>query len=113
MHAIEAYAGRPLTVLLGGTDRGLDYAPLREFLADRELTVIGLPDSGPRILGELTGSRDPPGERRGPAGGRPPGPQADPARRRRPALPAAPSYGRFRNFEHRSEVFAQSIRETA
>ena len=27
--------------------------------------------------------------------------------------PAAPSYGRFRNFEHRSEVFAQAIRDTA
>ncbi len=30
MHAIDAYEGRPLTVLVGGTDRGLDYAPLRE-----------------------------------------------------------------------------------
>jgi UDP-N-acetylmuramoylalanine--D-glutamate ligase len=27
--------------------------------------------------------------------------------------PAAPSYGRYRNFEHRSEVFAQAIRDSA
>jgi UDP-N-acetylmuramoylalanine--D-glutamate ligase len=26
--------------------------------------------------------------------------------------PAAPSYGRFRNFEHRSEVFAQAVADT-
>jgi UDP-N-acetylmuramoylalanine--D-glutamate ligase len=114
MHAIEAYAGRPLTVLLGGTDRGLDYAPLREFLADRELTVIGLPDSGPRILGELTGL---PGIRLENAEDLPAAVRL--ARKLTPPggvvllSPAAPSYGRFRNFEHRSEVFAQSIRETA
>jgi UDP-N-acetylmuramoylalanine--D-glutamate ligase len=27
--------------------------------------------------------------------------------------PAAPSYGRYRNFEHRSEAFAAAIRESA
>jgi UDP-N-acetylmuramoylalanine--D-glutamate ligase len=114
MHAIEAYESRPLTVLLGGTDRGLDYAPLRHFLADRELTVIGIPDSGPRILAELAGL---------------PKVRIENAQDLAAAVrlarevtpvggvvllsPAAPSYGRFRNFEHRSEVFAQSIRETA
>lgn len=114
MHAIEAYEGRPLTVLVGGTDRGLDYTPLRDFLASRELTVIGLPDSGPRILAELAGlpkvrtvaSED----------------LFDAVRLSReltPAggvvllSPAAPSYGRFRNFEHRSEAFAQAVRDTA
>ncbi|WP_433794401.1 UDP-N-acetylmuramoyl-L-alanine--D-glutamate ligase [Actinoplanes sp. CA-252034] len=114
MHAIEAYESRPLTVLVGGSDRGLDYTPLRDFLADRELTVIGLPDSGPRILEALA---------------RLPRVRTEPAedlvdavrlaRKVTPAggvvllSPAAPSYGRFRNFEHRSEVFAQAVRETA
>ncbi|GIF12099.1 UDP-N-acetylmuramoyl-L-alanine--D-glutamate ligase [Actinoplanes teichomyceticus] len=114
MHAIEAYQDRPLTVLVGGTDRGLDYAPLRDFLATRELTVIGIPDSGPRILAELAGlpkitaisAED----------------LADAVRLAREATPpggvvllspAAPSYGRFRNFEHRSEAFAEAIRATA
>ncbi|MEU4423428.1 UDP-N-acetylmuramoyl-L-alanine--D-glutamate ligase [Actinoplanes sp. NPDC024001] len=114
MHAIEAYEGRPLTVLVGGTDRGLDYAPLREFLETRELTVIGMPDSGPRILAELAGL---PKVRTVPAQD-----LSDAVRLSReltPAggvvllSPAAPSYGQFRNFEHRSEAFTQAIHDTA
>jgi UDP-N-acetylmuramoyl-L-alanine---L-glutamate ligase len=114
MHAIDAYEGRPLTVIVGGTDRGLDYTPLRDHLAGRRITVIGIPDSGPRILTALAGLPDVRAE------------LADDlasavalARKLTPAggvvllSPAAPSYGRFRNFEHRSEVFAQAIRDTA
>jgi UDP-N-acetylmuramoylalanine--D-glutamate ligase len=114
MHAIDAYEGRPLTVLVGGTDRGLDYAPLRHHLQDRELRVIGLPDSGPRILAELAGL---PGVRTENAEDLPAAVRL--ARKLTPAggvvllSPAAPSYGRFRNFEHRSEVFVQAIRDSA
>lgn len=114
MHAIDAYEGRPLTVLVGGTDRGLDYAPLREHLRGREITVIGLPDSGPRILAELAGL---PGVRTESAEDLPAAVRL--ARKMTPAggvvllSPAAPSYGRFRNFEHRSEVFAQAVRDSA
>jgi UDP-N-acetylmuramoylalanine--D-glutamate ligase len=114
MHAIDAYEGRPLTVIVGGTDRGLDYTPLREHLAEREITVLGIPDSGARIVEALAGL---------------PKVRAEVvddlvaavrlARELTPAdgvvllSPAAPSYGRFRNFEHRSEVFAQAVRDTA
>jgi UDP-N-acetylmuramoylalanine--D-glutamate ligase len=114
MHAIDAYEGRPLTVLVGGTDRGLDYAPLRHHLEDREITVIGLPDSGPRIVAELTGL---PGVRTENAEDLPAAVRL--ARKLTPPggvvllSPAAPSYGRFRNFEHRSEVFAQAVRDSA
>ncbi|BFU45829.1 UDP-N-acetylmuramoyl-L-alanine--D-glutamate ligase [Krasilnikovia sp. MM14-A1004] len=114
MHAIDAYEGRPLTVLVGGTDRGLDYGPLREHLRGREITVIGLPDSGPRILSALAGL---PGVRTQNAEDLPAAVRL--AREVTPAggvvllSPAAPSYGRFRNFEHRSEVFAEAIRATA
>ncbi|MEV0005908.1 UDP-N-acetylmuramoyl-L-alanine--D-glutamate ligase [Micromonospora sp. NPDC050980] len=114
MHAIDAYEGRPLTVIVGGTDRGLDYAPLRAHLAEREITVIGIPDSGPRIVDALAGL---PAVRTE---------LADDlvaavglARKLTPAggvvllSPAAPSYGRFRNFEHRSEVFAQAVADTS
>ncbi|KAB1128758.1 UDP-N-acetylmuramoyl-L-alanine--D-glutamate ligase [Micromonospora sp. AMSO12t] len=113
MHAIDAYEGRPLTVIVGGTDRGLDYAPLREHLAERELTVLGIPDSGARIVEALAGLPKVRTE------------VVDDlvdavrlAREVTPAdgvvllSPAAPSYGRFRNFEHRSEVFAQAVRDT-
>jgi UDP-N-acetylmuramoyl-L-alanine---L-glutamate ligase len=114
MHAIDAYAGRPLTVLVGGNDRGVDYGPLREFLAERELIVIGLPDSGPRILGELAGL---PGIRTENAPDLPAAVRL--SRKLTPEggvvllSPGAPSYGQFRNYEHRSEVFIQSIRDSA
>ncbi|GGK72018.1 UDP-N-acetylmuramoyl-L-alanine--D-glutamate ligase [Mangrovihabitans endophyticus] len=114
MHAIDAYPDRPLTVLVGGTDRGLDYAPLREHLRGRDITVIGLPDSGPRILEELAGL---PGVRTENAEDLPAAVRL--ARTLTPAggvvllSPAAPSYGRFRNFEHRSEVFLRAVRDSA
>ncbi|MFI6759425.1 UDP-N-acetylmuramoyl-L-alanine--D-glutamate ligase [Micromonospora sp. NPDC050417] len=116
IHAIEAYAHRPLTVIVGGEDRGVDYTPLRDFLAEEgvEATLIGVPDSGPRIL-EMV--KDLPmittiaaddlveavriGRANTPAGG--------------VVLlsPAAPSYGRFDNYAHRSRVFRQAITDTA
>ncbi|MEV4713799.1 UDP-N-acetylmuramoyl-L-alanine--D-glutamate ligase [Micromonospora sp. NPDC049374] len=114
IHAIDAYDGRPLTVIVGGNDRGVDYTPLREHLAERELTVIGIPDSGPRIIGALDGL---PKVRTELVDDLTDAVQL--ARQVTPAggvvllSPAAPSYGRFRNFEHRSEVFAEAIRTTA
>jgi UDP-N-acetylmuramoylalanine--D-glutamate ligase len=114
MHAIDAYDGRPLTVIVGGTDRGLDYTPLREHLTGRELTVIGIPDSGSRIVAALEGL---PGVRTEVADDLVEAVRL--ARTLTPAggavllSPAAPSYGRFRNFEHRSEVFAQAVKDTA
>jgi UDP-N-acetylmuramoylalanine--D-glutamate ligase len=116
IHAIEAFAHRPLTVIVGGEDRGVDYAPLRDFLAGQGVvaTLIGVPDSGPRILETV---KDLPtittigaddlveavrlGRTHTPTGG--------------VVLlsPAAPSYGRFDNYAHRSRVFRQAITDTA
>lgn len=116
IHAIEAYADRPLTVIVGGEDRGVDYRPLRDFLAEHSIvaTLIGIPDSGARILGEV---RDLPGVTAVEAEdlvaavrlGRdvtPPGGVVL-------LSPAAPSYGRFDNYAHRSRVFRQAIQDTA
>ncbi|WP_067498700.1 UDP-N-acetylmuramoyl-L-alanine--D-glutamate ligase [Actinoplanes sp. TFC3] len=114
MHAIDAYEGRPLTVLVGGTDRGLDYAPLRDHLKNRAITVIGLPDSGERILAELHNLPEVRTELAEDLVS-----AVSLARKLTPPggvvllSPAAPSYGQFRNFEHRSEVFAEAIRATA
>lgn len=116
IHAIEAYAHLPLTVLLGGEDRGVDYTPLRDFLAEREIvaTVIAIPDSGPHIMDALKDL-----DRLSLV-------RADDlvsavslARQLTPAggvvllSPAAPSYGRFDNYEHRSRVFRQAILDSA
>jgi UDP-N-acetylmuramoylalanine--D-glutamate ligase len=115
IHAIEAYSGRPLAVIVGGEDRGVDYTPLRDFLAQHAVvaTLIGIPDSGPRILDvvkdvptitTVTADDLPQAVRMGreivPSGG--------------VVLlsPAAPSYGRFDNYQHRSRVFRQAVEET-
>jgi UDP-N-acetylmuramoylalanine--D-glutamate ligase len=116
IHAIEAFAHRPLTVILGGQDRGVDYAPLRDYLLDAgiQATVIGIPDSGPRILRAL---EEVPSLRRLTAEDLPAAVEL--ARQHTPSggvvllSPAAPSYGRFDNFEHRSRVFAEAIARTS
>jgi UDP-N-acetylmuramoylalanine--D-glutamate ligase len=50
--AVEAFAGRPLALIVGGYDRGIDYAELAGALVARTAPtyVIGIPDSGPRIV---------------------------------------------------------------
>ncbi|MEO7262612.1 MAG: UDP-N-acetylmuramoyl-L-alanine--D-glutamate ligase [Jatrophihabitantaceae bacterium] len=116
IHAIEAYAHRPLTVILGGQDRGLDYSPLRDFLLAREIvaTVIAIPDSGPRILQALAEVPT-----LLPLSAEDLAAAVRLARQHTPAggvvllSPAAPSYGRFDNYEHRSRVFAEAIAETS
>ncbi|MFF5231569.1 UDP-N-acetylmuramoyl-L-alanine--D-glutamate ligase [Dactylosporangium sp. NPDC000521] len=116
IHAIEAFRDRPLTVLLGGEDRGVDYSPLRAYFAaaTTPATVIGMPDSGARLVGLLadlplvtTHVADSLEE------------AVALSRKVTPAggvvlmSPAAPSYGRFDNYAHRSKVFRQAITDTA
>lgn len=49
--ALAAFAGRPVALLVGGHDRGLDYEPLGTTLAARTAPtlVVTMPDNGPRI----------------------------------------------------------------
>lgn len=110
--ALKSFDDTPLAIILGGEDRGIDYAPLVTCLLDRksQVSIVTIPDSGPRIAAEIR--------------------QADAANEVRlhsadslsegVALayeemsgsggvvllsPAAPSFGRFRNFEERSACF--------
>jgi UDP-N-acetylmuramoylalanine--D-glutamate ligase len=60
--ALEAYGDRPVALLVGGYDRGLDYTPLGHAVAGRRLPtlVVTLPDNGPRIgqtIRGITGDR--------------------------------------------------------
>ena len=54
--ALEAFGGRRIALIVGGHDRGIDYAPLAEGLATRDepTLVLTLPGSGPRIHAEIT-----------------------------------------------------------
>jgi UDP-N-acetylmuramoylalanine--D-glutamate ligase len=49
--ALEAFADRPVALLVGGHDRGVDYGPLGESVATRTAptVVVTMPDNGPRI----------------------------------------------------------------
>jgi UDP-N-acetylmuramoylalanine--D-glutamate ligase len=49
--ALEAFNGRRIALLVGGHERGIDYAPLAEALALRnpDVLVVTMPDNGPRI----------------------------------------------------------------
>ncbi len=61
--ALQALEGEPVTVLVGGLDRGLDWAQHAvAFRAAAPHALVGLPDSGPAILDALRGAGlSPPG----------------------------------------------------
>jgi UDP-N-acetylmuramoylalanine--D-glutamate ligase len=80
--ALDAFPGRRIALIVGGHDRGIDYAPLAAGVVAREAPtyVLTLPDSGPRIRTAI--------EAIAPA--TPPAPAA-PATPPAPAAPATPS----------------------
>jgi UDP-N-acetylmuramoylalanine--D-glutamate ligase len=52
--AVDAFPGRRVALLVGGHDRGIDYAPLAEGLRGRPgLLILCMPESGPRIAAAL------------------------------------------------------------
>ena len=111
--ALDAFADRKIVLIVGGHDRGIDYAPLAAAVQARDAPtcVLTLPDSGPRIRAEIEragGSvsvTDCPGLDEAVAAGfawaRPDGVVL--------LSPAAPSFGRFRDYRDRSEAFAQAV----
>jgi UDP-N-acetylmuramoylalanine--D-glutamate ligase len=112
--ALEAFPGSRIALIVGGHDRGIDYAPLAAGVLARSAPtlVLTLPDSGPRIRSEL--ERAAMGISVADCAG------LDEAvaaafRWARPdgvvlLSPAAPSFGRFRDYRDRSEAFAHAVR---
>jgi UDP-N-acetylmuramoylalanine--D-glutamate ligase len=113
--AVEAFPDRRVVLIVGGQDRGIDYRPLAEGLRTRETEVLLLtvPDNGPHIRAvvEETGPgpavtvRDMPDLTRAVLQGytwaRPDGVVL--------LSPAAASFGVFRDYRHRGEVFARAM----
>jgi len=111
--ALEAYSDRPVALLVGGHDRGLDYAPLGRTVAEREFPtlVVTMPDNGLRIgmaIREGAGNQvevvdatdlDEAVLR-----------ACDWAREGGVVLlsPAAPSFGRFADYRERARAFAEA-----
>jgi UDP-N-acetylmuramoyl-L-alanine---L-glutamate ligase len=107
--ALEVYAGREITLLVGGYDRGIDYSGLVAKLAGGAArTVLCLGASGERIFAALHASAADSGTALAPSMAA----AIAMARRLTPKggvvllSPAAPSYGTYRDFAERGCDFA-------
>jgi UDP-N-acetylmuramoyl-L-alanine---L-glutamate ligase len=139
--ALEAFPGQPVALIVGGQDRGIDYAELAEGVLARQAPtlVLTLPDSGPRISAVIndravTTGRGARGSDGGPAGfagvidcpdllaavsegagwlrsGEEALDRGSPSRGVVLLSPAAPSFGRFRDYRDRGDAFAAAMRE--
>jgi UDP-N-acetylmuramoyl-L-alanine---L-glutamate ligase len=116
--ALDAFPGRRIALIVGGHDRGIDYAPLAAGLLAREAPtyVLTLPDSGPRIRAQIEAAVVPPSSG---IAGVTDCPDLDAAvaagfRWAQPdgvvlLSPAAPSFGVFRDYRDRGEAFARAV----
>jgi UDP-N-acetylmuramoylalanine--D-glutamate ligase len=135
--ALDAFPGRRVALIVGGHDRGIDYAPLAAGLRDRAdpTLVLTLPDSGHRIRAEIesalastsaAGSTAPPGSAAGAevtdrsaladvvdCDGLEPAVARGFAWARPDGVvllsPAAPSFGQFRDYRDRGEAFTRAM----
>ncbi len=118
--ALDAFAERRVALLVGGFDRGLDYGPLADHLRSRRQStlVLTLPDNGPAIAQRLEAA-DGPGDyvqlwqsgdmdeatRLGFEWARPDGVVL--------LSPAAPSFGRYRDYRERAAAFVAAAADCA
>jgi UDP-N-acetylmuramoylalanine--D-glutamate ligase len=118
MAALAALGDEPVALIAGGFDRGQSYDELaRVIITSNVHAVIGLPETGARLLDAVSRRQSP-----NSIGG---GPQLvevsnidDAVDEARQVLrgtgvvllsPAAPSYGRFRSFEERGDRFRTAV----
>jgi UDP-N-acetylmuramoyl-L-alanine---L-glutamate ligase len=113
--AIKSLPAQPITLLVGGQEKGLDWSSLAVFLTASSLhAVITLPDNGSRIAAAFR-------EAASKQSGKHPelhessslsdavarSKQITPSGGTVLLSPACPSYGQFKNFEERGRIFAQ------
>jgi UDP-N-acetylmuramoylalanine--D-glutamate ligase len=118
--ALDAFPDRRIALIVGGHDRGIDYAPLAAGVLARgaPTRVLTLPGSGPRIRALIeaavvpaasgfAGVSDCPDLDAAVAAGfgwaRPDGVVL--------LSPAAPSFGLFKDYRDRGDAFARAVRE--
>jgi UDP-N-acetylmuramoyl-L-alanine---L-glutamate ligase len=111
--ALQAFTDRPVALLVGGHDRGLDYAPLGRTIGARTAPtlVVTMPDNGPRIGQAVRDNTSGEVEVRDAVSL---GAAVKAAFEWAPAggvvllSPAAPSFGRFGDYRERSAAFAEA-----
>jgi UDP-N-acetylmuramoylalanine--D-glutamate ligase len=132
--ALDAFPSRPVALIVGGQDRGIDYAELADGVLARPAPtlILTLPDSGPRISAVFSERAALPGHDPGGLAGVIDCPDLQSAvnqafswaRSGENALdrgdaaaggvillsPAAPSFGHFRDYRDRGDVFAAAMR---
>ena len=140
--ALDAFPGLRVALIVGGQDRGIDYAPLAEGVPGRETPtlVLTLPDSGPRISAAFTAAAATAAALTAAAATTAAATAVGPARDgglvgvtgcpdldaavaagfewARPGgvvllSPAAPSFGHFRDYRDRGDQFAAAMRAAA
>jgi UDP-N-acetylmuramoylalanine--D-glutamate ligase len=119
--AVEAFPGRRVAVIVGGQDRGIDYAPLAAGLADRPSpTLVAITDSqaAARIRAAFDASPRAAGSGASPIEVRDAGDLADATRLCRDwarpdgvvlLSPAAPSFDRYRDYRERAAAFVAAV----
>lgn len=110
--ALESFAGRRVTLIVGGLDRGIDWTPyIRTFARRTPWAVIGIPGSGAKIVATLRGGGICPA--RGLHEAADLAAAVELARRITPAgaivllSPGAPSFPQFRDYRERGRQFAR------
>ena len=113
--AMDSFPGRRIALIAGGHDRGIDYRPLAVYFATRDTPalVLAVPDSGPRIQAAIEAAGGTAvacagldeAVERGLRWAAPDGVVL--------LSPAAPSFGRFRDYRDRGEAFARAMRDLA
>ncbi len=109
--AVEAFADRAVALVVGGQDRGVDYGPLAAGLTDHPMCTLVVVDS------ETADRMADAAAHHGVASIRVPDLEAAVAAGASAVgdggvvvlSPAAPSFDRFRDYRHRSEVFAGAV----
>ncbi len=119
--ALDAFPRRRIALIVGGHDRGIDYAPLAAGVLARQAPtyVLTLPDSGPRIRADIEAAQIEAAQQAAGFAGVTDCPDMAAAvaagfRWAQPdgvvlLSPAAPSFGRFRDYRDRGEAFAHAM----
>jgi UDP-N-acetylmuramoylalanine--D-glutamate ligase len=117
--ALDAFPDRRIALIVGGHDRGIDYAPLAAGVLARDAPTyaLTLPDSGPRIRAQFEAAAVPAASG---FAGVTDCPDLDAAvaagfRWAQPdgivlLSPAAPSFGVFKDYRDRGDAFARAAR---